>query len=850
MPSTANTTWARVRVYWQPSSQDYTSADACEYTCKDGYEWDECGTACQDIECPSDEYPFTSATCPEHWICGSSCTPQSASDCSRWSSVVKLTSCVGGYHISSDGKSCDEDEDPCESYTLTSCPTGWICDECTNGKYKKTGCDTVNGYYMSGGSCVKDTIYCTQSWGPTNSHYINTDEPVAVAGNCDWDCDCGYYENSTATACLSCPSWQYSTAWSTSCSACPSWQQPNSTQCGCVPTSCTPSKTCASYSLSSSPSWDCYNTYTKSDGCTNSLTCYENGCSGTKDTCYYPDSSMPSDFASNSNFDITDFDHWICATNNCFPAWTKVTMADGSLKNIEDIVADDMVLSYNEITHKLESNRVLFSIVHENVDDEMYELTINWRVLKVTGAHRFYVKTFIDEEYQCVSSYDWVAAKDLKIWDMLFMKDGTYSVIESIVHYAIHDTVYNLSVENNHTYFVEEWYLVHNSKIDIPTCTSTTCSSLYSYSSCPSWKWCSSCTATNSDCTTTTKYKVDCTINECSGYWYTSCPEHGICSDCTPRDATCTQWDKKYALNSCESGYHISSDGKSCDEDEDPCEGYTLSTCPTGWLCDQCTNGKYKKNGCDTENGYTLHNGDCAVTCPAKWACPETQAWLECRAYPMSTSFCPDLCTQTTYTCGDDWNWNDPLWIRFSSDTCSLQWTATSCDTTEFPLTKKMVLHATSYSDCTSYTVSDDACVGSTRYRVTACEDGYSPSSDGKSCVSSGWWWGSCSWTCMDVDPYCKQTNSRTHCGGTYCSTTDYGQCTTRAVCKGINEPDTPANWLECAWAEVTDSTNQELCCSWITNEKEAVCMNGATSCNESDCTWTKPSCDKETFTP
>ena len=36
--------------------------------------------------------------------------------------------------------------------------------------------------------------------------------------------------------------------------------------------------------------------------------------------------------------------------------------------------------------------------------------------------------------------------------------------LDNISHYPSHQTVYNLSVETNHNYFVDEWYLVHNEK--------------------------------------------------------------------------------------------------------------------------------------------------------------------------------------------------------------------------------------------------------------------------------------------------------------------------------------------------------------------------------------------------
>lgn len=94
----------------------------------------------------------------------------------------------------------------------------------------------------------------------------------------------------------------------------------------------------------------------------------------------------------------------------------------------------------------------------------MYELTIDWNVLKVTMDHRFYVVIPSEDDYQCTLSYDWIAAKDLEVWDLLFMQDWSYSKIDNIIYYDNIETVYNLSVENNHNYFVDKGYLVHNAK--------------------------------------------------------------------------------------------------------------------------------------------------------------------------------------------------------------------------------------------------------------------------------------------------------------------------------------------------------------------------------------------------
>jgi intein/homing endonuclease len=50
------------------------------------------------------------------------------------------------------------------------------------------------------------------------------------------------------------------------------------------------------------------------------------------------------------------------------------------------------------------------TIVHEDNVHEMYELTINGEVLKVTDVHPFYVRKFFKP-----MSYAWIEAKNLRV---------------------------------------------------------------------------------------------------------------------------------------------------------------------------------------------------------------------------------------------------------------------------------------------------------------------------------------------------------------------------------------------------------------------------------------------------
>ena len=140
----------------------------------------------------------------------------------------------------------------------------------------------------------------------------------------------------------------------------------------------------------------------------------------------------------------------------CFLAGTKVLTETG-YKDIDKITIGEKVLSYNEFTKTNEYKTVLKTFVHNDMNETLYKLLVNGNIIEVTSLHRFYVKT--------ESGYDWIAAKDLNVGDVVMNKEGQYYTIDSITNIQIRETVYNLSVEDNHNYYVtEDNILVHNLK--------------------------------------------------------------------------------------------------------------------------------------------------------------------------------------------------------------------------------------------------------------------------------------------------------------------------------------------------------------------------------------------------
>ena len=123
--------------------------------------------------------------------------------------------------------------------------------------------------------------------------------------------------------------------------------------------------------------------------------------------------------------------------------------------NIEDITVGTKVYSYNEETKVVELKEVL--VTHKNlVDKDMTKVTINGEVIESTSGHQYYT-----------INRGWIPAKDLIKGESVLTSSGEELIVENIetkeCKGRIYTTVYNLTVEDNHNYYVgEDMILVHN----------------------------------------------------------------------------------------------------------------------------------------------------------------------------------------------------------------------------------------------------------------------------------------------------------------------------------------------------------------------------------------------------
>ena len=137
--------------------------------------------------------------------------------------------------------------------------------------------------------------------------------------------------------------------------------------------------------------------------------------------------------------------------NGCFVAGTLVSSKQGLIP-IEKITAGDYVYAYNEESSDVELQKVIKTFVHQ--EKELLIIHLEDSEMITTKIHPFWTK-----------EKGWISAGDLEEGDIIRTKSNSYLTVFSIETKLLNKPVfvYNIEVENAHTYFVgEEEILVHN----------------------------------------------------------------------------------------------------------------------------------------------------------------------------------------------------------------------------------------------------------------------------------------------------------------------------------------------------------------------------------------------------
>ncbi|MFF6888838.1 polymorphic toxin-type HINT domain-containing protein [Streptomyces sp. NPDC012421] len=149
-----------------------------------------------------------------------------------------------------------------------------------------------------------------------------------------------------------------------------------------------------------------------------------------------------------------------CPTRkHSFLPGTKVLLADGSKKNIEDVTVGDVVLATDPDTGETRGEKVLDVIVTED-DKDFTELSVNTGTttakLVATNTHPFWSS----------SLKKWINAGDVTSGVTLRTADGSSVEVAAVQHYTKQQRTYDLTVNRIHTYYVLAGatpVLVHNS---------------------------------------------------------------------------------------------------------------------------------------------------------------------------------------------------------------------------------------------------------------------------------------------------------------------------------------------------------------------------------------------------
>jgi hypothetical protein len=149
---------------------------------------------------------------------------------------------------------------------------------------------------------------------------------------------------------------------------------------------------------------------------------------------------------------------------NSFTADTHVLMADGTTKEIEDVVVGDLVFATDPETGRTEARKVVALITGEG-EKELVDVVMpsgdRVEIIVATKGHPFWVS----------DKGAWIKADDLRAGDDLRQKNGSTLEVLAVRKHTELVRVYNLSIEGIHTFYVasgEASVLVHNQNAGWP----------------------------------------------------------------------------------------------------------------------------------------------------------------------------------------------------------------------------------------------------------------------------------------------------------------------------------------------------------------------------------------------
>ena len=146
----------------------------------------------------------------------------------------------------------------------------------------------------------------------------------------------------------------------------------------------------------------------------------------------------------------------------CFTEDTLVSTVDGD-RPIGELEAGDKVWAYNTETGENEEKAITAVIVTET-DVIVHVKTSDGEDIETTMFHPFYVRHTDQESGGSAYDGEWKAASNLLAGDVLQKMDGTTVYVTEVTVEKLPEiiNVYNLEIEDLHTYYVADGVLVHN----------------------------------------------------------------------------------------------------------------------------------------------------------------------------------------------------------------------------------------------------------------------------------------------------------------------------------------------------------------------------------------------------
>ena len=152
----------------------------------------------------------------------------------------------------------------------------------------------------------------------------------------------------------------------------------------------------------------------------------------------------------------------------CFDAGTKILMADGTEKNIEDIEIGDYIMSLNEDTGEYIPQKVNNTIVNKNSTDLVYVYLSNGIRIGMRAYHPLLTldgyKTLRPDALEVKKDLGDVELGVLNVGDILVGYEDNVEIIDIVERDEVSDYyTYNLSIEGYHNY-VANGVVVHNAR--------------------------------------------------------------------------------------------------------------------------------------------------------------------------------------------------------------------------------------------------------------------------------------------------------------------------------------------------------------------------------------------------